>query len=482
MNLDGSKSLESTSNKPQKPDAEKFNKLSSAKECLVTASGQFEEKEDFERAQQYWKSQLSSEIRIKVPQHPNCEFAIVVPIYNESPERILKQVASIRDQKNISRSQFEVIYIVNNNLPTEDKKSTAIRQANQQIIETLNGVQDLNIFVIDKSSPGNEIENCNVGKARNRGVSEASLRFYENGKNGILIQTDADTYFKDKNYLSKLRRIIVENPDVIGVAGGLEFEFKPDTDNKEEIVKLQEKVAKLVLEKKWKSLIRFLKYPQYSNPADTKFSGANMISRSRESAIIGGLVDAELGEDLHFGCDLEAYSERRGKRVIGAKDELIVVTALRESDRTASSLKNTFNRINPEIPTMVSDPFVSETLQEFRNKIQNALEKIVSDPNSVRDFLIDEHGDLIVAESAFVELVEYAQQEGMVDNSLFYKKWITDHFGENYDLVQKLYDARHSQIPLTKENYNRLIKIVSQKPNGQKLVDYIEKATSNIKF
>src|SRR6266849_6837536 len=32
-------------------------------------------------------------------------------------------------------------------------------------------------FVIDKSSPGSEIENASVGKARNRGVAEAGLQF-----------------------------------------------------------------------------------------------------------------------------------------------------------------------------------------------------------------------------------------------------------------------------------------------------------------
>ena len=231
-----------------------------------------------ERAQHFWETWLHNEVRIQTPQNLDCEFAIVIPAMNEKPERILKQIESIKNQKDIDLSKIEVIYVIGNDLPTDDLKSKEIVATNQRVIETLRGISGLNVFVIDKSSPGHEIVNTNIGKARNRGVAEASLRFYENRKNGILIQTDSDSYFEDENYLSKLRAMTDEDPDIIGIAGGIVFEFSPDTTNEEEIAELRQKVEMFVLIQKWDLLVQFLRDPDYSYHIDTKaFSGANMI-------------------------------------------------------------------------------------------------------------------------------------------------------------------------------------------------------------
>lgn len=43
------------------------------------------------RAEHYWHSRLEGEIRIEKPQDPRCVFAIVVPVFDERPDRILKQ-------------------------------------------------------------------------------------------------------------------------------------------------------------------------------------------------------------------------------------------------------------------------------------------------------------------------------------------------------------------------------------------------------
>jgi len=453
------------------------------KEYLEAKKEKYEGMTEQERAQHFWETKLQNEVRIKAPQNPECEFAIVIPVYKESPERILKQIESLKNQQNIDPVQFEVIYVVNNDLPNENPKSTAVIEANQKVMETLRSGSGLNIFVIDKSSAGNEIERCNVGKARNRGVAEASLRFHENGKNGVLIQTDADTYFEDQNYLSKLRNITTENPDIIGVAGGLVFEFNPDTNDKEEIVELRKKVARFVLERKWDILVQFLRDPESATPAGTKnFSGANMISRSYESAVVGGLIDANAGEDPQFGEDLEAYGAGRGQKVIGAKNDLLVVTALRESDRTASSFKKDFDQIDLEKPFMVSDPFVSETLPEFRDKIKGILEKSVFDQSELRNLLTNERGNLIVSEPAFAELVGYIKENGVVDGDSFYRKWISKNFGTGFSLIRELYDARHPQIPLTEENYQRLMERVAQQPKGQELIGNLNTIVGNIRI
>jgi len=319
------------------------------------------ESEKLGRAEKYWELRLKGEERIAVPQRKKCEFSIVVPVYGENIERLKKQIDSIKNQST-DPDKYEIIYIVNNDVPTDNQAGQTIVEQNQKLINLLSAdYKDLPIFIIDKSSTGHEIPGCNVGKARNRGVAEASIRFYENGKDGLIIQTDADTYFEDRNYLKKIQGALEKSPDVIGVAGGLIFEFDPDTANVEEKQRMERKIDIFIKQKKLKIMEKFLKKGEvYSPLRDATFSGANMISKSLESAIIGGLTDVASGEDPRFGNDLAKYAEHNHGRVIGMKDELKVVTALRDSDRTPSSFKKAFDQIDPDEPSFLIDNIIKE--------------------------------------------------------------------------------------------------------------------------
>lgn len=312
---------------------------------------------DEEMARKYWETRLSGEERIATPQDPNCGFCIVVPVYNEKLERIMKQIDSLRAQEGVPQESFEVIYIVNNGNLDASEQSVQIRSNNQAVINLIRNLSEPNIFVVDKSSLGHEISDCNVGRARNRGVAEASRRFFENNKNGVIVQTDADTYFEDKEYFQKLS-IATRDDSVVGIAGGIIFEFSPDTDDQDKIRVLKEKVKRFVLLKKWDILKRFVLNPNnVPATANDTFSGAHMISRSFESAVIGGLADLSKGEDPKFGNDLKKYAEANNKTVVGMKSALKVVTALRESNRTPSGFWKSFEEMDINQPTFVRDPF-----------------------------------------------------------------------------------------------------------------------------
>ncbi|MCX6779436.1 MAG: glycosyltransferase, partial [Candidatus Magasanikbacteria bacterium] len=69
---------------------------------------------DVSRAEEYWKQALDGETRIEAPMDPNCEISIVVPAFNEDPERVMRQIESLKKQKDITHGLFEVIYVVNN--------------------------------------------------------------------------------------------------------------------------------------------------------------------------------------------------------------------------------------------------------------------------------------------------------------------------------------------------------------------------------
>lgn len=421
-------------------------------------------------AQRFWKTRLDGEARIEVPQNPNCEFAIVIPVHNENPERILKQIESLRNQ-GIESSTFEVIYIVNNDTPDGSNKSREIVEANQAVIETLKNIQGLNIFVIDKSSDGNTISDCNVGKARNRGIAEASFRFHENQKNGILIQSDADCYFEDPNYLEKVKNIVKQNPDAIGIAGGLIFEFDPDTKNPEEIEILKQKLEKFTLLREWGFMSRFLRDSE--TPLlfqGNTFSGAHMLSKSFETAVLGGLEDTAIAEDVNFGESLKAYAAGRGQAVLGKREELLVVTALRESDRTGASFKKYFDEIDLEKPLIGHNP-LAPYISEIRLQILDKIKINIHNPIGIREALSDPSGNLLCSEAGLDELITHLRdREGLDITDPFFSEWRQKYFGES-DPIQDMYDKLYPEIPITQEALMILESQVLQHPNGQKFIE-----------
>ncbi|GEM_PF-1090003 len=436
-----------------------------------------------ERAQKYWESRLSGEHLIDTPQNPQCEIAIVVPVYREKPESILKQLESLRAQQGIDLSLVEIIYVVNNDIDDGSPKSEKVLEANRKVMETIRGITDLNVFVIDKSSAGNEIAGCNVGRARNRGVAEASYRFHQNRKNGILLQTDADTYIEDPHYLANLYKLTQDDPDIIGIAGGIIFEFSPDTEDPDEIEDLRRKVRLMDLQHDWESLVQFLRDPHEHITLQTEsFSGAHMLSRSYESAVIGGLIDTNMGEDPQFGGDLEKHAAQRGQKVLGMRQNLKVVTALRESDRTGASFKKDFENINPDKATLVPDPFVSETLPQFRHMVYGALEKAIVDPTELRQLFMNEHGTLIVSEESFAELIDEVRINGVQEDYRYLQKWVKENFGAGFDVVLDLYDSRHPQVPITEDNYEKLQRKVMETPGGAKFMERMDSQKIKIRI
>ncbi len=313
--------------------------------------------EDYDTARVYWKKRLSGEKLINTKQDNNCQFAIVVPVYNERVDRISKQIKSIKNQTRLSSDEFEIIYIVNNGI-ADNPKAIKIQKNNISVINYIRSLKEKNIHVIDKSSCGNEIASCNVGRARNRGVAEASYRFWQRGVNGWIVQIDADSYIEDKNYFKKLKSIISRDRYIIGVACGCLFEFNPDTQDRRKRKTLRQKTKLLLLQKCWIRLIQFIQNPD--NPLfkrEKRFHGVNMISRSYESAAIGGLIDKNSREDAVFGLSLEEYACCHNRKVIGAKNKLIVTSSIRESDRTLVSYGYDYAKIDLKKPLVVDSPF-----------------------------------------------------------------------------------------------------------------------------
>lgn len=438
---------------------------------------EFSESEKLAKAETYWQSRLTGEQRLEHSQSEKCQIAIVVPVYNEQVKRLERQLNSLRSQS-IDKDKFEIIYVVNNGLSAP----ALILEQNSEAIEALSRVTDLPVFVIDKSSAGNEIDECNVGRARNRGVAEASRRFHESGKNGIIVQTDADTYFEDPDFLAKILSTLEDQPDTIGIAGGLIFEFDPDTIDEDERALLEKKVEHALLLRQWGLLKSFLKNKYgYSALNDNTFSGANMISRSFESAVVGGLIDANKGEDPKFGHDLEDYAQHNHGQVIGRKNTLKLVTAIRESDRTLASFRALFDSIDLDKPVLVEDP-LAPSHKEFKKTLFGLLSKVPVNEAEIVKFVTSPSGELFLPTVALEEIIKHIQTKGFRRDDPFLVEWSRQFNLVDENFVAFLHRKKYPSVVLTQKVIDHYRDLVLGKEGGQKVVENLAKVVAEIRI
>ncbi|MFA5991734.1 MAG: glycosyltransferase family A protein [Candidatus Doudnabacteria bacterium] len=180
-----------------------------------------------------------------------CKLAVLIPIFNETSEMILRPLESLAEQEGVGFQNFEVVFIVNNSKAEALNKAPAFL-VNQQALQILRFVGDpdatalpgeaevhrerlkkirdrgLQVRVIDKSSEKNaEIQNT-VGRARQIVGEEAAKSFLSETfikENGILVSTDCDCSFSH-NYVSGIINSFA-NYELISLSGNLKLEGDP---------------------------------------------------------------------------------------------------------------------------------------------------------------------------------------------------------------------------------------------------------------
>lgn len=292
-------------------------------------------------------------------QEPNCKLAILVPIFNEDKRTITRLLDSLTRQREVTPSEFEVICLVNNDLPGT-KKYEEVYGANQRALRMdrfTDPSGEHSITVLDCSSPGKEIVGCNVGKARNRLIHEATKRFRGNCHNGILLHVDADVYFNDALFLRKAIDLF-DDPDVIGVVGGKWREASLADHPEYEPELLRAALKQIGLSKQCVELSNYLN----GKPVLQTFGGSNMLSRCYESVAVGGIRSLEVDEDKEFGCRMWRYAEENKRKVLVKKTELKVVASLRISERTGSSFKGEVEKFIRGKELVIGHPDTSGSL------------------------------------------------------------------------------------------------------------------------
>lgn len=319
-----------------------------------------------ERVNAFLETELSSEERIREPMNPDCKVSVVIPAYGER-DYILRPIESLANQEGAAPSEYELIVIVNNppEQPEKSAKETdadfkrkiaqyqlAVRE-NQKtlgLIKFINGEDveveigehekeviekikssGLKVYAIDKASPDKTLPKgtANVGGARNRGVAEAVARFMELQRNGIIAQSDADTRF-DAKYVQNLIKAFSDRPELIGLVGKLDLE--PEYGDR--LVSLTSLYGDMKIA--YTTLIDDLGRRESGFEDVDKihffehvhFSGANMASRAKEAALVGGVPKLAGGEDPGFGERLQDIG------TIDRVSEVVVSTADRFSART----------------------------------------------------------------------------------------------------------------------------------------------------
>ncbi len=198
---------------------------------------------------------------VEMPMLKTCRLAILIPVYNESPEMFLRPLESLVLQEKVSFLDFEVIFTVNNSRAEAAEQAESFRR-NQVILlvckflsssaETflpeeaevhrrrLEKIKNsgLQVRVIDLSSLSFSQTPNTVGGARDFAGAVSCRRFLEQaavGSAGILVPADCDFSFS-KNYVSSIIESF-SNHDLISLSGNLSLEADGGQNFSEEVLR-----------------------------------------------------------------------------------------------------------------------------------------------------------------------------------------------------------------------------------------------------
>ena len=432
-------------------------------------------KKDLEKINEFIDNRLKNEKLLSIPQKHDCEIVVAVPVYNEDTRRILEQVKSLLTQT-YAPDKYEVIYVINNdNREKEnDNEYKKIIEKNKKILDMpiwknknndnfdsfsleeqglIKQAKKLNLFVIDKSTAGNEIKDCNVGKARNRVLAESVQRFLKNNKNGIILHTDADSTFDNQKHLEIVAKTLKENSDAIAIAGGVKYKLNLDNNLNKKTTEIEKHLRKVEILKRIKIITDYLNNSlEKFTDSKTRFSGPHMIARAYESALIGGFDDANRAEDVNFGKSLENYATKNGKQILGMRESLVISTSLRESTRTESSFGHFLKDDFSYKETVVDYPFPHISKNEFEEKIISYVKNgEIKNHEKLKDLFTDADNKLLIKNSALVEIENILQDNDIKNaHNPLVAKWLMDNIGVIEDWISVLYKKNTQKLSPTK--------------------------------
>jgi hypothetical protein len=293
---------------------------------------------------------------------------------------------------------MEVIYAVNNRPPRTDDQHRAYER-NQAVLnlpiyqnvrphktaapgtETLcEEIRDnLNVYAIDMSSPGQAPEASTVGLARQRLLGETALRFAQRGRDGILFFSDVDTRMQDVHTVQKTISAFRNLGDLIAVPGAMTLEIDPGHP---EGAILGQDVSRLKMASLWHTFKRVWEHGSVDfDPF--RFYGPCSIVRASVAVETGGFETADrVATDVLFGEKLISYAAQTDQKIVHGRDlDIGVVSALRWSKRTRNTTQHAgFELAAQPGAMMVESPFNAQPNEqaELTPHLLDTLAKAVS--------------------------------------------------------------------------------------------------------
>lgn len=320
-----------------------------------------------------------------------CHITILVPVYDEAIHRIKKQIDAFSKQQ-LSKDKFELVYVVNNPKPDGSREDARVVRANKKIMRFLRRRQPLAVRCIDLSSPGNELKVSNVGAARNFGLHAVALRYLDQGRDGIVIHTDADSAPSKRRYLNEVLKE-VSDPKCFGVAGGVDFVLDIDSRSKADKEFFRKHFAAFRKYMEWHALAHALNQQKHLKEQGSyeNFAGAHMICKAIAGVLAGGIPALARAEDGIFGINLHKLAKKYGAYILVRKDEWLMRTAFRESRRTGTGYGAVFANVKKtKGKPLVRDVHAPHYYREFVPKIMVAMGKTKGRKKELADLLGDD--------------------------------------------------------------------------------------------
>lgn len=263
--------------------------------------------------QSYLEKHAFSESLVKeFPAH-DLKVIVIIPSYHEPG--LLDSIQSILSCKPIS-GRVEIIPVLNSR-ETDDKEVHAFHNIQFQALQELSKANSDRNFTLRAIAPLELPEKiAGVGLARKIGMDEAVRRFEVLGRDGIILNFDADCICSS-NYLEAVTNCFANRPEIEALSIGFKHRW----------VQLDElqKQAIILYELHLKTYIGWQKWYKY--PYAYQTLGSCFAVRSKAYQAQGGMNKRKAGEDFYF---LHKYSSISR---LGELNEILVYPSGRTSHR-----------------------------------------------------------------------------------------------------------------------------------------------------
>jgi hypothetical protein len=205
------------------------------------------------------------------------------------------------------------------------------------------------------------------------------------------VHSDADCWFDEFSFVSKVLWLMSTKQDLLGLAGDSYQVLDTEDAETEELSSI---LRQYVLFRHYNFLADALENGTANFEPD-KALGRCIIHRAFEGVLAGGMPPVVVGEDVDFGRLLKAYAEAHGSRFEhGRRWGIGAATSLRISDRTPSSIRGIYlQRRRPDGSVLVADVFNPgrqvQLTEKYINAMKAAVQQLPDGPRQLDYMLVE---------------------------------------------------------------------------------------------